>query len=47
MSKRTLRVFSREFKHRLMRRLGGASEWPRSPSRPGVKPQLLYDWRAA
>ena len=47
MSKRTLRVFSSEFKQRMVRRLEGGERVAAVAEEAGVKPQLLYDWRAA
>jgi transposase-like protein len=47
MSKRALRVFSREFKHRMVRRLAGGERVAALAEEAGVKPQFLYDWRAA
>lgn len=47
MSKRSLRVFSREFKHRMVRRLEGGERVAALAEEAEVKPQLLYDWRAA
>ena len=47
MSKRTLRVFSREFKHRTVLRLEKGERVGPVAEEAGVKSQLLYDWWAA
>ena len=47
MSKRSLRVFSREFKHRMVLRLANGERVAALAEEARVKPQLLYDWRAA
>jgi transposase len=47
MSKRSLRVFSREFKHRTVLRLEKGERVAAVAEEAEVKPQLLYDWRAA
>lgn len=47
MSKRALRVFSGEFKQRMVRRLEGGERVAAVAEEAGVKPQLLYDWWAA
>ena len=47
MSKRSLRVFSREFKQRTVLRLEKGERVAAVAEEAGVKPQLLYDWRAA
>jgi transposase len=47
MSKRLLRVFTCEFKHRMVLRLANGERVAALAEEAGVKPQLLYDWRAA
>ena len=47
MSKRALRVFSSEFKQRMVLRLEKGERVAAVAEEAGVKPQLLYDWWAA
>ena len=47
MSKRSLRVFSSEFKQRMVRRLERGERVAALAEEAGVRPQLLYYWRAA
>jgi len=47
MSKRSLRVFSREFKQRTVLRLEQGERVAAVAEEAGVKPQLLYEWWAA